>query len=53
MWAVKDGRLLCVEVKRPGNKPTDTQRMVMAELEAHGARCLVATSVEDVRRAGV
>jgi hypothetical protein len=43
--------LLFVEVKRPGNPPTETQIRVMKELEEHGARCLVAHSVEEVEEA--
>lgn len=42
--------LLFIECKRPGNKPTDRQRAAMQELEAHGARCFVATSIEDVEK---
>ena len=43
-------QLLFIEVKRPGNKPTILQSQVMQELEEHGARCFVATSVEDVEQ---
>lgn len=43
--------LLVIAVKRPGNKPTPLQKAVMEELESFGARCIVATSVEDVERA--
>lgn len=54
LLALKQGeRALFIEVKRPGRKPTDRQYEAMHELVSHGASCLVATSVEDVRRAGV
>lgn len=43
--------LLFIEVKVPGNKPTPLQAEVMKELEEHGARCLVAHSVEEVEEA--
>ena len=44
---------LFVEVKRPGKRPTAIQEMTMDTLRRHGARCLVATSVEDLQQAGV
>lgn len=40
--------LLFIEVKRPGKKPTPLQIEVMKEMEEHGARCIVAHSVEEV-----
>lgn len=40
--------LLFIEVKRPGNKPTILQQTKMKELEESGARCFVASSIEDV-----
>jgi hypothetical protein len=43
--------MLFVEVKRPENRPTEAQLRKMAELRAHGARCIVATCVEDVQAA--
>lgn len=42
--------LLFIEVKRPGNKPTPAQTMMMEELTAYGARCIVATCIEDVEK---
>lgn len=54
LQALKAGQpALFIEVKRPGNKPTERQYQAMRELISHGAACLVATSVEDVQRAGV
>jgi hypothetical protein len=44
-------QLLFVEVKTPGNKPTPLQTEVMKELEEHGARCIVAHSIEEVEAA--
>lgn len=40
--------LLFIEVKVPGNKPTPLQTAVMEELSDHGARCIVAHSIEEV-----
>lgn len=40
--------LVFIEVKVPGNKPTPLQAAKMKELETYGARCLVATCIEDV-----
>ena len=45
--------LLFIEVKRPGNKPTALQKAKMEELEEHGAKCYVATSVEDIQALGI
>lgn len=45
------GRLLVVEVKRPGERLRPEQAVWRANLEAAGALYVLATSVEDVRRA--
>lgn len=50
LWAIKDGASLFVEVKRPGEQPTERQEGMMATLERYGARCIVATGVEDLER---
>ncbi len=50
LLAIRDGQCLFVECKRPGQRPTDRQRAMMATLEAFGARCVVATGVEDLER---
>jgi hypothetical protein len=44
------GRTVWIEVKLPGQAPTKIQAATMAALEADGALCFVARSVEDVRR---
>jgi len=51
--AIKDGRALFVEVKRPGKRPTARQEAMMETLRSYGAHCLVATSVEDLQAAGL
>ena len=48
----KQVRLLFIEVKREGNKPTLAQQHKMEELSEKGAVCLVATSIEDVQEQG-
>lgn len=48
IFALKNGKCLFIEVKRPGNKPTALQTAVMEELEQYGARCLVVHSVEEL-----
>ena len=50
VFALKDGFLIGVEVKRPGRKPTDIQERMLNELREHGAGTVVATSVEDMER---
>lgn len=45
--AVVRGLSVRIEVKRPGEKPTEIQKAVMAELERAGAYVTVATSVDE------
>lgn len=45
--------LYFIEVKVPGNKPTRMQTMKMQELTNHGAKCLVATGIEDLVKEGI
>lgn len=47
VWAVKNGRLHCFEVKRPGQKPTRLQEIRMQELRDHGAVCYVVTDADE------
>lgn len=44
----RNGRMVMIEVKRPGNKPTAIQNQVMDEWREYGADVFVATSLEDV-----
>jgi Holliday junction resolvase len=48
IFALKGGKPLFVEVKREGKKPTALQERVMEELRAHGARCIVAHSLDEL-----
>lgn len=42
------GKFIGLEIKKPGNKPTDLQNRVMGELRDHGAIVLVVHSVEEL-----
>ena len=44
------GRLIAVEVKRPGKVPTKLQQAFIDKLNATGAISFVATCVEDVEK---
>jgi len=44
------GRLVGIEVKKPGKKPTDTQKHMLETLEEYGAIVIVAHSVEDIAK---
>lgn len=46
--AIKQGRIVFIEVKRPGNKPTERQIAKMKILEEYGAKCIVAHSVDEL-----
>ena len=50
VFALKDGFLIGVEVKRPGRKPTDIQERMLKELRDHGCGTCVATCVEDIEK---
>lgn len=45
-----EGRHWFVELKKPGEKPTELQRAVARELRAHGAVTLWADSFESVQK---
>ena len=46
-------KLLFIEVKRPGKKATPLQLAMMEELTKYGARCIIATSVEDLEKLSI
>lgn len=46
-------KLLFIEVKRPGKKPTFNQEQMMKLLEEKGAKCIVASSIEDLEAEGL
>ena len=43
------GRFLAIEVKRPGQQPTQAQAAFLASVQMAGGLAFVATSVDDVR----
>ena len=52
--AVKDGRIVHVEVKRPGTgKQSKNQKQFQADLESHGGEYLLARSIEDLEGEGI
>ena len=48
LFAIKKGKLLAIEVKRPGKKPTEIQEYMLNELFEHGAKVIVAHSIDEV-----
>lgn len=47
---LRDGRFLAVEVKAPGGKASDTQRLFLDRVRAAGGAAFIATSATDVFR---
>jgi len=43
---IRDGRVVYIEIKRPGNKPTPLQAKRMADMRTHGAEVHWVDSVE-------
>lgn len=48
LLAIKDGRHLHIEVKRPGGRVSPLQVARHAEISKHGAEVFIAYGVEDV-----
>jgi len=49
VFAVRDGRLYCFEVKTEKGKTTKLQEVLIAKFKQYGATCAVVRSVEEVR----
>lgn len=49
--AIKQGMYVEVEVKRPGQKPSEGQKQRITDVRANGGLAFVATSVLDVQEA--
>lgn len=47
---IYNGKLLAIEVKRPGQKPTELQDVFLARIKEHGGIAFVATSIKDVAK---
>jgi len=48
--AFKDGVFAAIEVKVPGNYPTQNQKDFLAKVEQNGGKAFVARSVDDVEQ---
>lgn len=48
LMALKDGRVIFLEIKQPGKKPNDLQQYRIDKLNAAGFAAITATSVGDV-----
>lgn len=49
--AIRGGLYCEIEVKRPGQKPSESQNQRIADVRAHGGLAFVARSVHDVQEA--
>jgi Holliday junction resolvase len=47
LTAVRDGRVVWIEVKRPGGRLSKDQEKFAEEIRRHGGRYVVASSVEE------
>lgn len=48
LMALKNGRFVAIEVKRPGKQPSEIQRQWLKRLSSAGVTAFVACSVDDV-----
>lgn len=48
LQALKNGRAVFIEVKRPGGKQSDYQKEFQQKVEAAGFEYIIAKSIEDV-----
>jgi Holliday junction resolvase len=51
--AVKDGRVIHIEVKKPGGRQSEKQKQFQDDLESHGGEYLIAMSIEDLEGEGI
>jgi hypothetical protein len=49
LQAVKNGRTLYIEIKRPGGRQSEKQKKFQHNLEAAGAKYIIARGIEDIR----
>ena len=47
--AIKDGRTVYIEVKKPGGVQSQYQKNFQEEIEAHGGQYILAKSVDDIK----
>lgn len=50
LMCVYKGKIICIEVKISGNKPTKLQEVIIRKLTDAGAICCIAYSIEDVKK---
>jgi hypothetical protein len=53
IWAVKNGTVYFIEVKKPDGRMSPEQQQFRAEATAAGATYVLATSIDDVQNAGL
>lgn len=49
LQAVKDGRTIYIEIKRPGGRQSERQKKFQRDLEAAGGKYILARGIEDLR----
>ena len=50
IMCVYEGKIVCIEVKVPGNTPTKLQEITLKKLKEAGAITGIAYSIEDVQK---
>ncbi len=54
LTAIKNGRVVWVEVKKPGTgKQSDKQKQFQVDIEAAGGEYVIARSIEDLKEVGI
>ena len=52
LYAIREGRSVWIEVKRPGGRMSEHQRRFKKDIERHGGTYILATGIEDVESLG-
>lgn len=50
LMCIYNGKIICIEVKIPGNVPTKLQEVTIRKLTDAGAICCIAYSIDDVEK---
>ena len=48
MAAIKNGKILWIEIKKPGGKQSEKQKIFQEQIELHGGEYIIATCIEDL-----
>ena len=48
--AIKNNRVLFLEIKKPGGKQSEYQKQFQADIEGHGGEYYIVRSLEEVRK---